>query len=125
MQPRCVQVVEIAASLFPSRTMHTRFTSIEMRVPDGKSSGLPIAKRCGCPYVARGLMKTRLETALKIAEPNSPTLLSQMRNRRRPAGSSTFWVLACMFVLVQIAPENLVFGVLDVLEIISFDGKNK
>ncbi len=45
MQPRWVQVVEMAASLLPSRTMHTRSTSREMRVPGGKSSGLPIAKR--------------------------------------------------------------------------------
>ena len=49
MQPRCVQVVEMAAILLPSRTMQTRRASSEMRVPGGKSSGLPMVKRCGCP----------------------------------------------------------------------------
>ena len=49
MQPRCVQVVEMAAILSPSRTMQTRRVSSEMRVPAGYSSGLPMLNRCGCP----------------------------------------------------------------------------
>jgi hypothetical protein len=38
-QPKCVQVVEMAAILLPSRTMQMRSTSRETRVPGGNSSG--------------------------------------------------------------------------------------
>jgi len=37
--------VEMAAIRLPSRTMQTRSTSREMRVPGGKSSGLPMLNR--------------------------------------------------------------------------------
>src|SRR5689334_19181053 len=69
MQPRWVQVVEMAAIFAPSRTTQTRRKSSAIRVPEGYSSGLPIANRAGDPYVARGLMKTRFEKALKTADP--------------------------------------------------------
>jgi hypothetical protein len=39
----------MAAILAPSRTMQTRLTSSEMRVPEGKSSGLPMVNRAGWP----------------------------------------------------------------------------
>ena len=44
-----MQVVEIAASLLPSRTMQTRLCSSAIRVPSGKSVGLPTVNRCGAP----------------------------------------------------------------------------
>src|ERR1039458_1532846 len=88
MQPRCVQVVEIAASLLPSRAMHTRSTSREIRVPGGKSSGFPIAKRAFGPYVTRGLKKNQFEAAANTTDPNNPTLDSHASSRRRGMGAS-------------------------------------
>ena len=50
MQPRCVQVVEMAAILLPSRTMQTRSASREMRVPGGKLLRLADGwNSAGCP----------------------------------------------------------------------------
>jgi hypothetical protein len=83
-----VQVVEIAASLLPSRAMHTRSTSREIRVPGGKSSGFPIANRAFGPYVTRGLKKNQFEAAANTTDPNIPTLVSHASSRRRGMGAS-------------------------------------
>src|SRR5260370_3277352 len=85
-------------------------------------------------------MKTRLDTAESTAEQNRPTLVSHARTRRRGMCGSTAavwlwdWLLATGIItlllggideLFQIAPEDLIFGVLDVVEIVFFDGKDK
>src|ERR1035438_4933680 len=84
-------------------------------------------------------MKTRLDTAESAAEPNRPTLVSHARTRRRGmCGSSVavwLWglllatgitlLLGGIHQLFQIAPEDLIFGVFDVVEIIFLDGKDE
>src|SRR5260370_29683748 len=85
-------------------------------------------------------MKTRLDTAESTAEVNRPMLVSEARTRRRGMCGSTAavwlsgWVLATGIITVllggidelfQIAPEDLIFGVFDVVEIVFFDGKDK
>src|ERR1035441_7057747 len=100
-----------------------------MRVPEGKSSGLPMANRAGCPYVARGLMKTRLLTAESTAEPNRPTLVSHASTFRRGIGASVLATAITLLLgihqLFQIAPEDLILGVFEVVKIVLFYGKDK
>jgi len=88
MQPRCVQVVEIAATLFPSRTMHTRLGSMAIREPDGNSSGLPILKQLSYPYVVHRRMKKNVAREPRAAEPAIPKPLSHARKRLRPTCAS-------------------------------------
>ena len=87
-------------------------------------------------------MKTRLETAESTAEPNRPTLVSHASTRRRGICGSAFrgvamgsdWPLALRFSLgvttgfdqfFQIAPEDLVLGVFEVVKVVFLDGKNE
>src|ERR1035438_8184825 len=74
-------------------------------------------------------MKTRLETAESTAEPNRPTLVSHARTRRRGIGASVL-AAAITFLLggiqiFQIAPEDLVLGVFDVVKIVLLDGEDE
>src|SRR4051812_37326201 len=137
MQPRCVQVVEIAASLSPSRTMQTRCVSRETRAPEGNSSGLPIENRLGCPYVARGFMKIKLESAVIIRDPNRPNPLNHASTRRRVTASpfSSTAVLTGTFIFLllpwrrgcflHVRPEHLVFRLFQIAEVVLLHRKNK
>src|SRR4051794_3440370 len=84
-------------------------------------------------------MKTRLDTAESTAAPNRPTLLSHARRRRRGAFTSvSVWLLGSVLAtditgfllggihhLFQVAPEDLVLGVFNVVEIIFLDREHK
>src|ERR1019366_3257775 len=71
-------------------------------------------------------MKTRFETAESTAETNRPTLVSHARTRRRGTGSSALAAAITLGItlllggiqLFQIAPEDLVLGVFDVVKIV-------
>src|ERR1035438_182818 len=74
-------------------------------------------------------MKTRLETAESTTEPNRPTLVSHARTRRRGIGASVL-AAATTFLLggiqvFEIAPEDPVLGVFDVVKIVFFYSKDK
>src|SRR3954467_4032632 len=135
MQPRCVRVVEIAAILSPSRTIHTRRVSRETRAPEGKSSGLPIEKRLGCPYVARGLIKMRFDSAVMISEPNSPKPLSHDNTLRRVTASPVSSIVGLTFILflprrtldqfLHIRPEHLILRVFQVPEVVLLHGEHE
>src|ERR1035438_2840218 len=129
----------MAARRLPSRTMQTRSTSREMRVPGGNSSGLPMAKRELGPYVTCGLKKSQSETAASAAEPKRPTLASHEKIRRRDTfsgwlgsgllgfllASAICFLLRGIHQFLHIAPEHLVFGVLNIAEIVFLHGENK
>src|ERR1039457_3091402 len=88
-------------------------------------------------------MNTRLDTALSTAEPNRPTLVSHASTLRRGmcCSSAAVWLwrsglatgialgitllLGGIDQLFQIAPENLVLGLFDVVEIVFLDGEDK
>src|SRR5262245_45683244 len=124
----------MAATRLPSRTMQMRSDSRATRVPGGNSSGLPIWKVAGCPYVTRGLKKMTSETAARSAEPASPTLESHARIRCRGIEDSSVECLGTAGILLllggihqflQIAPEDLVLGILQIPEIVSLDGEHE
>src|ERR1035441_36515 len=84
-------------------------------------------------------MKTRSDTALSTAAPNRPTLLNHARTWRRGRRVSTapLWPWGSGFAIgirlllggidqfFQIAPEDLILGVLDVVEIVFSYGKDE
>src|ERR1039458_2491696 len=84
-------------------------------------------------------MKTRLDTALSTAAPNRPTLVSHARTWRRGGWVSTApvrpWgsgfaigirlLLGGIDQFFQIAPEDLILGVFDVVEIVFLYGKDE
>src|ERR1039457_651661 len=73
-------------------------------------------------------MNTRLLTALSTAEPNRPTLVSHASTFRRGIGASVLAVAITLLLggihqIFQIAPEDLILGVFDIVEVVFFDGK--
>jgi hypothetical protein len=70
-------------------------------------------------------MKTKFEKALNTAEPTSPKLLKNVNTRRRPPTSSLpIRSLLSRFRgidnFLDIGPEHLVFGLLDITEVVPF-----
>src|SRR4051794_8754537 len=72
------------------------------------------------------------DTTASTADPKSPTLESHANRLRRGtltsafAGLSWLWTaIAIPFLLVEVAPENLVFRVLYVVEVVLLYRKNK
>src|SRR3954451_11263519 len=89
-------------------------------------------------------MKTRFDTAESTAEPNRPTLVSHARTRRRGICKSSsavciigFRVATGMIALLlgsidtgvdqifEVAPEDLVLGVFEVMKVVFFHRKNE
>src|ERR1035438_3358026 len=75
-------------------------------------------------------MNTRLLTALSTAEPNRPTLVSHASTFRRGIGASVLAVairllLGGIHQIFQIAPEDLILGVFDVVKIVFFYSKDE
>src|SRR3569623_838247 len=112
--------------------MQTRLGSMAIREPGGNSSGLPILKRLGWPYVARGRMKKNVASDAKAADPAIPMPLSHARKRRLPscgalelvpiAVSPILLLLFCGFHLLDrnllVRPEDLVLHVFKALELV-------